>query len=426
MKPYTRTLSRRTCLALGMAVGVFASAATAQPQAQPTRGWIAAEGGGIGSCEGWTEELFGWMVERASANAPGRKVRAVIIGAIPLDEPDERLAVFTSLGAEAVGIVVDESNANSDETSKVLSAADIIFIRGGDQSRYVNWWKGTATETAIHSVFDRGGVIAGTSAGCAILGEVAFDAKVGSLSSEEAITDAQHSNITLSRDFLGLVPNVIFDTHFAERSRLARAVVLLAHASRRPTGEQEQSTRSPTAPLLQMLGVDPCTAVIVSPTGDRSVKGRGQVTRLSWTPQSIELLPTGKAPTIGPVAMAIYSDGQTIGPETELKNKSAGHTSGVSVLQTSWNWKGADELATFLRSGATKRNHGVIFLNSGTATENTSAIELASDDPAKGAAMLLDFRGCSVSEEPFQATGVTVWLVPTPTNFAFGPLAPGK
>lgn len=354
------------------------------------------------------------MVERASAIAPGRKVRAVIIGAIPLDEPDERLAVFTSLGAEAVGIVVDESNADSDETAKVLSAADVLFIRGGDQSRYVNWWKGTATETAIKSVFDRGGVIAGTSAGCAILGEVAFDAKVGSLSSEEALTDAQHSNITLTRGFLGLVPGVIFDTHFGERSRLARAVVLLAHASRRPTGEQEESTRPPTAPLLQMLGVDPCTAVIVSPTGERSVKGRGQVTQLAWLAESTESLPAGKAPTVGPVLMAMYSDGQAIMP-AEVPARVTRSPAGFLALQTTWNRKGADELAGFLRNGAKERKPGVIVFHSGAATEST-LLKIGSDDPAKASAMVLDFRSSSFLESPFRTTGVRIWLVPTPTT----------
>ena len=42
--------------------------------------------------------------------------------------------------------------------------AEALFIAGGDQSNYVNNWKGTPIEDAIHELVQRGVPIAGTSA----------------------------------------------------------------------------------------------------------------------------------------------------------------------------------------------------------------------------------------------------------------------
>jgi len=359
----------------------------------------------MSSCDGWTKELFGWMVDRASALAPGRKVRAVILGAIPLDEPDERIAVFESLGAEAQGLVIDQSNANADEPTKALAAADIIFIRGGDQSRYVNWWKGTATEAAIRSVFERGGVIGGTSAGCAILGEVSYDAKTGSLSSDEALTNATHANISLTTGFLNFCPGVLFDTHFTERSRLARAAVLLAHAN--------ANREVP----IQALGVDPCTAVIVSPTGERSVKGRGQVTQLEYVPANSTsptsaTLHTNMPPVVGPLSMAIYAHGQTIGAANPPHADAPNSSTRTTVLGITWNRRSAQELQSFLMMGAAERDLRTLTLEQPETPEAGPA-----------AAVVFDFRASHSTPEPFKATGIRLWVHPNPSLLNLAPPA---
>ena len=51
-----------------------------------------------------------------------------------------------------------------------LRRADGIFIAGGDQSRYIRFWKGTALNRALNAHVRAGKPIAGTSAGLAILG----------------------------------------------------------------------------------------------------------------------------------------------------------------------------------------------------------------------------------------------------------------
>src|SRR5262245_7227114 len=85
------------------------------PAAAHAQGYVAAEGGGIDSKQPWATELFRWMVEKGTHE--GKAPRVVIIGAVPLDEPDERLEVFRRVGsAEALSLIVDDKNANDQQT----------------------------------------------------------------------------------------------------------------------------------------------------------------------------------------------------------------------------------------------------------------------------------------------------------------------
>jgi cyanophycinase len=290
------------------------------------QGYVCAEGGGNSGKGAWAEEVFGWMVEK------GQRGDAVIIGAVPLDAadlPDNREALFTKLGAKScASLVIDQKNADSQEVYDQLAAASIIFIRGGAQERYVNWWKGTKTEAAIHAAFDKGGVIAGTSAGCAILGEVSYDSKNGSLKPLEALQDARHPHLTLTTDFLGLVPGVLFDTHFTERGRIARLPVMLAEW-------REEQHRDD----IVGMGVDPRTAVCVEPDQTATIRGEGSVSLIQFTFSTRSLQFDGKPPL---VVGALYSclpagtviDLKTFTPKTDLVPLFRNRSDPVAVCQS--------------------------------------------------------------------------------------------
>src|SRR5262249_36128570 len=112
-----------------------------------------------------------------------------------------------------------------------IRKAEAIFIAGGDQSRYVRFWKGTPVEDAIHEVVARPAPIGGTSAGMAILGQLSYSAMTpDSLTSAHALADPFHPDLTLERDFLHLpgLDGIITDQHLHERDRIGRTVALLA------------------------------------------------------------------------------------------------------------------------------------------------------------------------------------------------------
>ena len=110
--------------------------------------------------------------------------------------------------------------------------AEALFIAGGDQSRYVDFWKGTPVEDAINHLANVKKVpVGGTSAGMAILGEFLYSAMTNSsLTSEEGLADPFHHDLTLDSDFLAIPTQagIITDQHLIERDRMGRTVAFLA------------------------------------------------------------------------------------------------------------------------------------------------------------------------------------------------------
>jgi len=264
------------------------------------QGYLCAEGGGNANKGDWTDEVFGWMVEK------GNRGHIVIIGALEVAADDTRGALFKRLGAaSASNIMVNEENADSQEVFDEISRASVVWIKGGDQGRYVKWWKGTKAEQAIRAVFARGGVVGGTSAGCAVLGEWTYSALNDSLHPLEALADARHPDLTLEHGFLGLAPGVIFDTHFTERGRIARLPVLLAHIREQRRG---LGAPGPTNEIIG-IGVDPRTAVCISPDGRAEVRGEGTITIMSLTPATQTVIGAGKPPVVTDVQCERYAAG---------------------------------------------------------------------------------------------------------------------
>ncbi|WLD57192.1 Type 1 glutamine amidotransferase-like domain-containing protein [Salinispirillum sp. LH 10-3-1] len=162
-------------------------------------------------------------------------------------------------------LIVDTRNkANSDYVDWVIRTAEFVFMSGGDQSDYLNQWEGTKVQDAIQYVYSKGGVIGGTSAGNAVLGEFIYDPDgVAGAVSAEVVTDFCHNTINISDDFVHAPPlaGVITDTHFYERDRMGRLMVLQAHL---PT-----STRG--------VGVSEGTSLWVTANGQAVVDGAYEV-----------------------------------------------------------------------------------------------------------------------------------------------------
>ncbi|HMA63328.1 MAG TPA: Type 1 glutamine amidotransferase-like domain-containing protein, partial [bacterium] len=138
------------------------------------RGSLLLVGGGGEDYNSWSDIPYSWFVEKTDS---GKIVN------IDTDEANSWYAnYFKSLGAssESHALQITSAIANDSSTYQDLISAQGIFIEGGDQWEYVNSWKGTLVEDAIHHVFNNGGAIGGTSAGLAIMGEICFDARNGS------------------------------------------------------------------------------------------------------------------------------------------------------------------------------------------------------------------------------------------------------
>jgi cyanophycinase-like exopeptidase len=123
------------------------------------------------------------------------------------------------------------AKANSAYAQWVIGNAELLWVAGGDQSEQLNAWKDTASEDAIRQVYNRGGVVGGLSAGCAIMGEFMYDPDgVTAVTSAEAVANPYRSGVIISDAFLDLplMDNMITDTHFRQRDRMGRAMTFMA------------------------------------------------------------------------------------------------------------------------------------------------------------------------------------------------------
>ncbi len=142
-----------------------------------------------------------------------------------------------------------------------LRKADGIFIAGGDQARYVRYWRGTPVAEILDAHVAAGKPLAGTSAGLAILGERLYGAMDdGSITSPEALAAPFGPANTIEGDFLhiALLKGIVTDTHFKERDRLGRLFAFVAKAQESLPADQ---------PAMLGLGVDESAALAVEPDG---------------------------------------------------------------------------------------------------------------------------------------------------------------
>ena len=228
------------------------------------QGYICAIGGGSENYNDWSDAPYSWIVQKADSG------KIIIIDVS--DATSWLPNYFMALGADTAynKTIATISAANLQSTYDELITAKAIFIRGGDQWDYIRLWKGTKVDSAIQFVFYNGGVIAGTSAGAAVLGDVDFSAQNGSAYPDEALQNPFYSRMKFENNFLKLVPNVLFDTHFVERGRLGRLIAMLYNqfyiAGLTLTG----------------VGIDDRTAICISPDGIGEVMGSGAVTILNF------------------------------------------------------------------------------------------------------------------------------------------------
>lgn len=170
-------------------------------------------------------------------------------------------------GIQSTEIFVFHSRAQATNRKILdrLKKADGIFIAGGDQARYVRYWRGTPVGDILNAHVAAGKPLAGTSAGLAIQGEKLYGAMDdGSITSPEALADPLGAANTIEGDFLhfALLKGIVTDTHFKERNRLGRLFAFLAKA---------QVGRVDGEPAMLGLGVDESAALAVEPDGSGRV-----------------------------------------------------------------------------------------------------------------------------------------------------------
>lgn len=187
---------------------------------RPTVGLIVMQGGGTDVDPNYTR-----MGEAAGGGD------FVVLRASGADEYNDYVLALCVCDSVETIVFHDRGAAYDPFVIATIRRAEALFIAGGDQSRYVRFWKDTPVEDAINHLATRPAPIGGTSAGMAVLGEFVYSAMSDeSLTAEVALADPFHEDVTLAREFLAAphLDGVITDQHLQERDRIGRTLVLLA------------------------------------------------------------------------------------------------------------------------------------------------------------------------------------------------------
>lgn len=170
-----------------------------------------------------------------------------------------------------------------------LVHAKLIFITGGDQSRFMKVVEKTPVYDAIHKAYKNGATIAGTSAGAAVMSKKMITGReLTDTSYRATFRKVRDKNIEL-QEGLGLLSTAIVDQHFIVRSRYNRLLSALA-----------------LYPDLACIGIDEETAIIV--TGNNAeVAGERQVVVMK---NPVHLAVTGKGLIkLSDIQFSLYTHG---------------------------------------------------------------------------------------------------------------------
>lgn len=166
-------------------------------------------------------------------------------------------------------IIPDATAANHADVAAIIAKAEVVWIAGGDQSNYINFWKGTPVQSTLNARIAQGVPVGGTSAGLNVLTQFVYSANASQgATSSQALADPFNRYLTFDRNF-AVVPSlqgVIGDPHFAARDRMGRDLAFLCRVA---------ANGWSTAP--RGIAVDEATALLVANGGYSSVVGAGKV-----------------------------------------------------------------------------------------------------------------------------------------------------
>jgi cyanophycinase len=108
-----------------------------------------------------------------------------------------------------------------------LLKAELIYITGGDQSRFLDSIDGTKIPFWLREAFQTGVDFAGTSAGAALMSQVMITGDQNIREDYESTYRQIRAGNGVYREGLGFVNNVVIDQHFVARSRYNRLLSAL-------------------------------------------------------------------------------------------------------------------------------------------------------------------------------------------------------
>jgi cyanophycinase len=204
------------------------------------------------------------VIKKIIGLAGGAESRLLIIPAassVPLDVALYQRYQFEKYGAGRVDFVlINRESVDADSNLALLDDINAVFFSGGDQRRLTKILLGSKMLQRIRDIYESGGVIAGTSAGAAVMSTLMITGDEAlNPDSTRSFVSIQQGNIITTPGF-GFVKEAIIDQHFIRRRRHNRLLSLVLEH-----------------PGLTGIGIDERTAIVVAPDRTFEVIGEGKV-----------------------------------------------------------------------------------------------------------------------------------------------------
>jgi cyanophycinase len=256
-------------------------------QAQTPKGKLFIIGGG-----NRTDKLMTQLLTVSSL----QKKDFIVVLPMSSEEPDSAYIYFKKQVEKLTPNPIVMLNFNKETASnKVLvdslQKAKLIFISGGDQTRFMEVVHNTPVFKAIHQAYQNGSTISGTSAGAAVMCEHMITGNQKLQPKYTATFDNIRYDNLETAEGLGLIKNVIIDQHFLKRSRYNR---LLSAVVEFPTHIG--------------IGIDESTAIIVR-NKEIEIVGESEVIVIQ-NPKGITKAPRNNVIGIKNLDMSIYYEGK--------------------------------------------------------------------------------------------------------------------
>lgn len=274
------------------------------------------------------DAAIAWFLQRAGGGD------VVVIRATGADGYNSYM--YNMVNVNSVETIIIDSRTKAEMASVIqkIRNAEALFIAGGDQSDYVNYWKNTGTEVAINYLINNKAVtVGGTSAGLAILGSAYYSALTGSVTSAQALGNPYHKYVSLgANDFVSspYLTNTITDSHYSQRSRQGRHISFMARLMK----DFGYST------TVKGIGVDEQTAVCIDASGMGKVYGINNAYFLKNTSLGAETCISGTPLTWNRSAQAV------------ITYRIAGSSTGNGTFNASdWSFSGGTSYYNYVNNG---------------------------------------------------------------------------
>ncbi|MBI5728080.1 MAG: cyanophycinase [Ignavibacteriales bacterium] len=203
------------------------------------------------------------IVQKFVTLAGGSNARIIVIpnaGSEPQLNAEIEQKDHIALGAQSDYLLFTRETADADSNLKKMDWANAVYFLGGDQSDLTRDMLGTKLLQKVFDIYNKGGVVGGTSAGAAVMSEVMITGnELINTDSTVSFINIERGNVETKQGF-GFLKTVIVDQHFLKRKRHNRTISsLIEH------------------PTLFGIAIDESTSIIVNPDNTFEVLGDNQV-----------------------------------------------------------------------------------------------------------------------------------------------------